>query len=95
MAPAALVSDPDRLDRLNRAVLEAVQLGGEAFLSSTVVDGRFVLRACIVNSRTGPGDIERLVDVVRAAGARLASTSTDLAADATARTPRLRRARGL
>ncbi len=73
VAPATLGGDPERIDRLNRAVLEAVQLGGEAFLSSTVIDGRFVLRACIVNSRTGPGDIERLVDVVRVAGARLAA----------------------
>ncbi len=61
----------DQLDALNKALLEEIQLGGEAFLSSTIIDGRFVLRACIVNHRTTKQDIEFLVDLVRATGARL------------------------
>jgi hypothetical protein len=52
--------------------LEEVQLGGRAFLSGTVLDGCFALRACIVNHRSQPADIDALVASVRGAGARLA-----------------------
>ena len=37
----------EALNAMNKAVLEDVQLGGRAFLSSTVIDGVFWLaRAC-------------------------------------------------
>jgi glutamate/tyrosine decarboxylase-like PLP-dependent enzyme len=44
--------DETYLDRLNEAVLERIQRSGEAFVSNAVVDGRYLLRACIVNFRT-------------------------------------------
>jgi glutamate/tyrosine decarboxylase-like PLP-dependent enzyme len=54
------------LDALNRTLLDRLQRGGEAFVSNAVVDGRYLLRACIVNFHTGPGDIEGLIaSVVR------------------------------
>jgi glutamate/tyrosine decarboxylase-like PLP-dependent enzyme len=57
------------LDRLNRDVLRRVQLGGEAFLTGTELDGAVVLRACITNPRMRPEDADRLVAAVeRAAG---------------------------
>ena len=37
-----------------------MEKSGEAFLSNAVVDGRFLLRACIVNFHTSLGDIEAL-----------------------------------
>jgi aromatic-L-amino-acid/L-tryptophan decarboxylase len=63
------------LDALNRAVLEAVQLGGRAFLSGTTVAGQFALRACVVNHRSTPADIDALVATVRENGARLAAAA--------------------
>ena len=54
-------------DRATEASLERVQLGGKAFLSSTLLDGRFWLRACIVNPRASRDDIDILVAAVRAA----------------------------
>ena len=48
------------LDELNQALLTAVERSGAAFLSNAVVDGRFVLRACIVNFHTGLADVESL-----------------------------------
>jgi glutamate/tyrosine decarboxylase-like PLP-dependent enzyme len=48
------------LDTLNQQLLTAVEKGGDAFLSNALVDGRFVLRACIVNFHTSLGDIEAL-----------------------------------
>jgi hypothetical protein len=46
---------------LNKAILEKLQLDGQVFLSSTVSDGRFWLRACIVNPRTREEDLEEFV----------------------------------
>ena len=60
-APPRLRGNSQMLDDLNNAVLEKVQLGGQAFLSSTVLDGRFWLRACIINPRTCEEDLEKLV----------------------------------
>ena len=54
-------------DRATEASLERVQLGGKAFLSSTLLDGRFWLRACIVNPRASRDDIDILIAAVRAA----------------------------
>jgi glutamate/tyrosine decarboxylase-like PLP-dependent enzyme len=54
------------IDELNRSVLEGLQLGGEAFLTSTELRGRFVLRACIVNYRSTRDDVDRLLDAIRA-----------------------------
>jgi glutamate/tyrosine decarboxylase-like PLP-dependent enzyme len=58
-----------RLDMLNRTVLERLQLGGDAFITSTELDGRFALRACIVNHRSTTEDIDRLVSAVLSLGA--------------------------
>jgi aromatic-L-amino-acid/L-tryptophan decarboxylase len=60
-APPKLRKDAQMLDSLNKAILERVQLGGQAFLSSTVLDGRFWLRACIINPRTCEEDLDVLV----------------------------------
>lgn len=71
-APAALRSEPGRLDDLNKGIVERVQLGGRAFITSTVLDGTFVLRACVINPRTTEAEIDALVDLVSLAGRELA-----------------------
>lgn len=70
-APAGL--DAGAVDDLQRAVASAVQAGGEAYLTSSVLGGRPVLRACILHRDTSEEDIAALVDVVRRAGRALAS----------------------
>jgi aromatic-L-amino-acid/L-tryptophan decarboxylase len=60
-APPKLREKAQAVNDLNKAVLERVQLGGQAFLSGTVIDGRFWLRACIMNYRTCEKDLEKLV----------------------------------
>jgi len=57
------------LDALNRALLDAMQRGGEAFVSNAIVSGRYVLRACIVNFHTTIADVQALPEIVRRAGA--------------------------
>jgi len=62
--PAALEGDDARISALNQRVLASLQLGGKAFLSSTVLEGRSWLRACIVNPGTMQHDIDAMLDAV-------------------------------
>jgi aromatic-L-amino-acid decarboxylase len=70
--PPGMRGDQAALNALNKALVEEIQLGGQAFLSSTVMNDRFWLRACIINFRTQREDIDALVELVANAGARLA-----------------------
>jgi glutamate/tyrosine decarboxylase-like PLP-dependent enzyme len=58
------------LDALNRELLDRLQRGGEAFVSNAVVDGHYVLRACIVNFHTSSTDVEAAPEII-ARAARL------------------------
>ena len=58
------------LDALNRQLLDTVQREGKVFLTSTQLDGKLVLRACIVNFRTQEADLDFLLDVLAEAGRR-------------------------
>jgi len=65
VAPAEIEGD-ERLDQFNKTVLARLQLSGRAFLSSTVLNGRFVLRACIVNPLSAQSDVDALLEAVKA-----------------------------
>lgn len=52
------------LDQLNSELLTHLQNGGEAYLSNAVIQGRFALRACIVNFRTSSADVHALPPLV-------------------------------
>ncbi len=59
---------PSRLDELNRALPEAVQARGRAFVTGTVFGGRETLRACILHPDTSSEHLAILVaDVVATA----------------------------
>ncbi len=66
-SPPNVQQDQHALDSLNKAILQKVQLGGRVFLSSTVIDGKFWLRACIINPRAGADDVQTVIAVVREA----------------------------
>jgi glutamate/tyrosine decarboxylase-like PLP-dependent enzyme len=70
--PGGWSGEDARLDDLNKAVMQEVQAGGEAFLTNAVLRGRFALRACILHYATAEPDLAALIDVVRRTGARLA-----------------------
>ena len=61
------------MNALNERLLDGLQRSGEAFVSNAVVDGRFVLRACIVNFRTDRPNLEALIEAVVDIGRELAS----------------------
>lgn len=58
------VGQGEYLNELNRELLTRLQGSGEAYLSNAVVDGRFALRACVVNFRTSLADVEALLPLV-------------------------------
>ncbi len=66
------VADEATLDDLNERVLDAVRARGRTVTSSTRVGGRFAIRPCFINPRTGLDDADALVDEVLAVGRELA-----------------------
>ncbi len=70
--PHALRGDDASLDELNKRIMQAVQAGGEAFITNTLLGGRFALRACIIHYATTEDDIDALVEIVRRVGAACA-----------------------
>ena len=67
---------PDRLEAVNRALPEAVQARGRAFVTGTVYEGRETVRACILHPGTTEADLATLVaDVVAVAGELAAARS--------------------
>lgn len=72
------------LNTLNQALLERIQGSGELFLSNSVIGGRYLLRACIVNFHTSHADLEALTTIVARLGKEV---------DAGLRSPTTRRRR--
>ena len=64
------------LKALNHALLQLVQAEGEVYLTSTELRGEFVLRANIVNFRTGEADLDFLLHKIAEAGERLLALET-------------------
>ena len=49
----------------NRRLLERIISSRRVFLSSTMVDGRFTIRACIVSHRTHRDRIEEAAEIIK------------------------------
>jgi aromatic-L-amino-acid/L-tryptophan decarboxylase len=70
--PSSLQGKPiatidSELDQLNTDIMNFVQRGGRAYLSSATIQGRFALRACITNFRTSRADIDETIEIIREA----------------------------
>jgi aromatic-L-amino-acid/L-tryptophan decarboxylase len=63
-------------ERVNREIVLALYDEGRVAPSATTLDGRYAVRAAIVNHRTGPADVDALVDAVLRAGRRLSQPAT-------------------
>jgi aromatic-L-amino-acid/L-tryptophan decarboxylase len=61
--PAGWNGSEEELDRLNERLMTAIHADGRVFCSNAVIDGRFGLRACVMNFRTEAADVERLLSV--------------------------------
>jgi aromatic-L-amino-acid decarboxylase len=69
---------PADLDRFNQQLLDAVNAGGEIFLSQTKLDGTFVLRLAIGHERTRESHVVRAWELLTAQTAALSSPETSL-----------------
>lgn len=59
------------LDQLNESILTTLQSSGEAYVSNAIIGGRYFLRACVVNFRTRPSDMDFLADLILRLGRNL------------------------
>ena len=58
-------ADKVTTDLMNRALLQAINQHPEVFLSSTLIDGSFVLRVAILSFRTHIETVDRLIAIIR------------------------------
>ena len=58
-------------DSFNKRLMLEVQRDGDCYLSNATLNGRFALRACIVNYRTTTADVEQLLATIRRVAARM------------------------
>ena len=59
------------LNTLNTTLLSQLQTGGEVFVSNAVLDGQYVLRACVVNWRTTEAHVRAVPGIVARLGGQL------------------------
>ena len=64
-------SETDYLNELNEELVSTLQNEGELFVSNAIVNGKFLLRACIVNFRTTIDDVRAVPGIVSRTGRRL------------------------
>jgi L-2,4-diaminobutyrate decarboxylase len=65
----------DRVDDLNVRLRTTYNRDGDGWITGTVLGGRRVLRVTLMNPRTTPGDLERVLDGLEAIGGSLLRAS--------------------
>ena len=68
--PDSLREDEERLDVLNKRIMEEVQVRGKAFVNGTILRGRFVLRSCALHYALTEDDVVAIVKEVCQVGER-------------------------
>jgi aromatic-L-amino-acid/L-tryptophan decarboxylase len=69
--PSGASHNESYLNTLNEKLLNALQQGGELFLSNSVVGGKYCLRSCIVNFRTSEKDIHEMISIIVREGKKI------------------------
>ena len=69
--PGDATDREEYLNELNSTLLTRLQDQGEVYVSNAVIDGKFALRACIVNFRTQATDVDAVPEIVVREGRRL------------------------
>jgi aromatic-L-amino-acid/L-tryptophan decarboxylase len=67
----------DQLHQLNRQIVVALQEAGAVAPSTTLIGGRLVIRAAIVNHRTTQAEMDTLIEAVLKAGRALTPTVSE------------------
>jgi glutamate/tyrosine decarboxylase-like PLP-dependent enzyme len=64
-------AEDEALNAFNRALMVEVQRDGDAYPSNALIGPRFALRACLVNFRTAPADVPKLLETIRRVARRM------------------------
>jgi aromatic-L-amino-acid decarboxylase len=59
--------DEDQLERINKAIMDRVNVSGRMFITHTKLKGRFSLRICIGQTNTNRGHVERAWQEIKSA----------------------------
>ena len=62
------------IESFNRRLLENIVKSGKLFLSSTLLNGAFVIRVCILSFRTHQPEVEEAFEIIKAAARELEQT---------------------
>jgi aromatic-L-amino-acid decarboxylase len=73
--PARLAHSAAALDEHNQCVVDEINRGGFAFLSTTRLNDRLAIRLAIGNARTTPADVRETWDLLFRTARRLATDS--------------------
>lgn len=65
------LTNEEEITALNQQLIPALEADGRVFITSTKLNGEFVLRACIINHRKTEQSIEYLLDTIRDVAAKL------------------------
>ena len=63
------------LDALNRRINDTVNEAGAFYATPTDLDGRYVLRACIIHYATGEAEVDGFIEQIRRTGAELSQSA--------------------
>ena len=66
--PPGVDEADDYLNTLNKALLAKIQASGDFYVSNAVIDGVYLLRACVVNFRATEADMDAIAATVVAMG---------------------------
>lgn len=69
--------DADHLDEVNLRLREAFNRSGEGWITTTLLGGRRVLRATLMNPRTTPADLDRVVEGLARQGREIVADRAD------------------
>jgi aromatic-L-amino-acid/L-tryptophan decarboxylase len=67
------VDDEALLEHINAALAEQMERGGEVFVSTARVRGRYVLRLCVLNHSTTQAEVDRALELAESLHADLAA----------------------
>ena len=73
--PPGWAGDDAALDALNRRINDAVNEAGAFYATPTDLDGRYVLRACIIHYATGEAEVDGFIEQIRRTGAELSQSA--------------------
>jgi glutamate/tyrosine decarboxylase-like PLP-dependent enzyme len=63
------------IETFNRRLLENIVKSGKLFLSSTLLNGAFVIRVCILSFRTHQAEVEEAFEIIKMAARELEKTT--------------------